>query len=119
MKTILAVSTDEQLLARLQKELQPHGFEVTTIADHQQLFGRIKEIDPYILIIDFIMEDDNAAALCHKLKSDPATKDLHIILLSEFPQMEQFAAKFGSFAMVKKPVNIHDILISIEHLPEH
>ncbi|MBB6107710.1 Response regulator receiver domain-containing protein [Mucilaginibacter lappiensis] len=113
MKKILAVSTDEQLLTQLKTGLETNGFEVQTIANHEHLFTRITGIDPYILIIDFIMENDNAAALCHRLKSDPASKDLHIILVSEFPQMEQFAAKFGSFSMVRKPVDIRDILTSI------
>jgi DNA-binding response OmpR family regulator len=113
MEKILVVSIDEQLLMQSKGWLELKSFEVDTIADHDHLFSRIKETTAYILIIDFILEDDNAAALCHRLKSDPASKYLPIILLSEFPQMEQFAAKFGSFSMVKKPVEMQDILSAV------
>jgi len=117
MKKILAVSTDEQLVAWLQEELSAHGYNVQTIVDHEHLFSRIKEIDPNILIIDFMLEDDNAAALCHRLKSDPLSKDLAIVLISEFAHMQQFAARFGSFAMVQKPIDIGEILESIKDEP--
>ena len=106
MKKILLVSADGQFLTQLKEGLTQKGFEVDELAGHEHLFSRIKDIRPEVLVIDFIMEDENAAALCHKLKSDDATRGLQIIMLSEFEQMEQFTGKFGLFTVVKKPVDI-------------
>ncbi len=114
MTTILAVSTDSTLLQFLKEELTKQAYSVNTIEQPDDLFQKISKKAPFILIIDFFLHNDNAAALCHQLKSDPSTRDIHIIILSEDERIEPFNEKFGSFSIIKKPVNIDELLQNIK-----
>ena len=121
MKRITLVSTDETLSGNLERELIQHGFTVDAITDTDNLFEKIKRSNPNILLIDFILDDSNAAAVCHQLKSNPATHAVHIIVLSDSTDIEQIAAKFGSFSIIKKPVVIENLIetlkaASLEHI---
>jgi DNA-binding response OmpR family regulator len=113
MKTILVVSADEQLATMLRQELSVFGFRVETIVEPDHLFEKIREVDPYALVIDFILKDENAAALCHRIKSEEYTKDIHIIILSDSSQIEPFTTKFGGFSMVQKPVVLAELVENI------
>jgi DNA-binding response OmpR family regulator len=114
MKKILVISIDKQLLSLLQSNLRVHGFEVATISETDNLLNKIQAADPYLLLIDFVLDDGcNAAALCHQLKSNPDLKYIPIITLSDLPKMDTFALKFGSYAVVHKPVIMTELLKNI------
>lgn len=104
MKRILAVSNDEQLLKLLYGQLTDLGFSLDTIAGNDDLVSQIKERNPDVLVIDFILGDENAAAVCHQITSDENMKDIPVIILSDLPGIDQLGAKLGSFAVIKKPM---------------
>lgn len=106
MKKILVISTDEYLLSLLRSQVMALGFEISTIDTHDHLAEQVKFEKPAVLIIDFLLGDDNAAAVCHQVTSAPETGDIPVIILSDMPGMEQTAAKAGSFAVIKKPMSV-------------
>src|SRR3954462_15076426 len=104
MKRILAVSTDQQLLEMLEQELCMLGFALDKLETENDLLTRIQNDHPDVLIIDFFLGNDNAAAVCHQIKSNPDMHDLPIIILSDFPGIDQLAGKLRCFAVIKKPM---------------
>jgi DNA-binding NtrC family response regulator len=105
MKRILAVSNDEQLLTLLDNKLSDLGFAMETMEAQDDLLEKIKAEKPGILLIDFLLGDENAAAVCHQVTSDPDMRDVPVIILSDFPGIDELAAKLGSFAVIKKPMD--------------
>lgn len=106
MKKILVISADEHLLNLLRSQVAAAGFEIATIATHGHLAEQVKLEKPAVLVIDFLLGDDNAAAVCHQVTSSPDTSDIPVIILSDMPGIEQTAAKAGSFAVIKKPMSV-------------
>lgn len=106
MKKILVISTDENLLSLLRSQVTALGFEISTIDTNQHLAEQVKLEKPAVLIIDFLLGDDNAAAVCHQITASPDTSDIPVVILSDMPGIEQTAAKAGSFAVIKKPMSV-------------
>ena len=102
MRRILLVSTDGVVLNLLTKKFALIGIEIHTLAKPELLFKEIGIYQPDLLILDFILKDVNAGALCHQVTSNPETKNLPVIILSEYSEMGRFPSKFGSVAIISK-----------------
>lgn len=102
MRRILVVSAEQRLLDVLSCNLPDDNFIIDILTDPDILFEAIAAYQPDLLIIDFILPVLNGGAICHQVKCNPTTRDLPVILLSEYDGLDRFANKFGSYAVVKK-----------------
>jgi DNA-binding response OmpR family regulator len=102
MRRILAVSTERRLLDVLAHNLLRCDFVIETLTDTDILFEAIASYQPDLLLVDFILQHENGGAICHQVKCNPLTRDLPVILLSEYDGLDRFANKFGSCAIVKR-----------------
>jgi len=118
MRNILAVSADESLLKFISTNLSPFDFKVDGLGNAEYLLDKITADNPSVLVIDFILDDNNAAALCHKIKSNPLMRDLPIIILSDFKSIGPWAGKLGSFAVMNKPIKINELVQNIREALE-
>jgi DNA-binding response OmpR family regulator len=105
MKKILAISNDEELLNLLNNKLTGIGFAMETMVSGDDMLNDIKNKYPDVLVVDFILGDANAAAICHQVTSAPELHQVAVIILSDMPGIDQLAAKLGSFAVIKKPMS--------------
>lgn len=92
------------------------NIELEVIAYSGDVLREIKTRMPELLIIDFILNDDNGGALCHQIKLDARLHNLPVILLSEYTSLDPIAAKFGCSTVITKPVNVHVLFETITHL---
>ncbi len=113
MKKILIVSNDLALLQTLDNQLTALGFTMDTMEAQEEMLNRIKAEKPNILLIDFILGDANAAAVCHQVTSDPDLHNLPVVVLSDLPGIDQLAARIGIFAVIKKPMRITELVENI------
>jgi two-component system alkaline phosphatase synthesis response regulator PhoP len=109
MNEILAVSNDEQLLKLLHEQLTDLRFSLETMSGNGDMLAQIKHKKPDVLVIDFILGDENAAAVCHQVTADTNMKSIPVIILSDMPGMEQLGAKLGSFSVIKKPMTTAEL----------
>lgn len=113
MKKILAVSNDQELLKSLNEKLSESGFSMETMEASDEMLQKIKAGKPDVLLIDFLLGDANAAAVCHQVTSDPDLHDVPVIILSDLPGIDELAAKLGSFAVIKKPMSVGELTANI------
>ena len=118
MKNILLVSTDDDVLELIQSNSNLLNADIEAIDTAYGLLSKVRSKHPDLLIIDFILNDDNGGSLCHQIKSDPHLHDLPVILLSDYPNMERFATKFGCDAMLNKPFDLNRLAEILNNLPE-
>jgi DNA-binding response OmpR family regulator len=113
MKKILIVSNDQALLQTLDNQLTALGFTMYTMEAQEEMLNRIIAEKPNILLIDFILGDANAAAVCHQVTSNPDLHNLQVVVLSDLPGIDQLAARIGIFAVIKKPMRITELVENI------
>ena len=87
MAVKIAVIDDSEILNRwLEANLASSEFEVATQIDPLQAEEFIQRTQPDILLLDVLMPGLGGDALCKKLKSDPATRDMTIVFHSNVPK---------------------------------
>ncbi|MFH1419099.1 MAG: response regulator [Planctomycetota bacterium] len=117
--TILVVDDNAQnreLLEAYMEELDG----VTTIgaANGEDALAKVASEKPDLILLDIMMPRMSGFEVCEKLKADPATKDIPIIMvtaLHETGDIER-GVEAGTNDFITKPVNRLDLLTRVKSL---
>jgi len=82
MSKILIVDDDEGIISILKEILTRKNYEVVSANNGQEGYEKAKETIPDLAIVDIMMPVMNGYDLCEKLKIDPSTKHIPIIMLT-------------------------------------
>lgn len=124
---VLLVDDDLDFQGFLATKFRASGFEVYTANDGEVGIEMAKEKKPDLILMDVKMPKMDGLAALLKLKEDPETKDIKIILLTAFgdPQPEiygndkRFAGELGAFEYFLKTQDIDDIVERAKALLKH
>lgn len=112
---ILLVDDNEQNLELLEAYLDDlHGTTATAVDGHEALVA-IGSRRPDLILLDVMMPRMSGFQLCQKLKSDPATRGIKVVLvtaLNELSDVER-GADVGADGFLSKPVSRQDLLETI------
>ena len=82
-KPKILIVEDERLVARMyQKTLTNEGFEVKIAIGGQEGAARIKNDQPDLVLLDIMMPEFNGIEVLEKIKVDPATKAIPVVVLT-------------------------------------
>ncbi|GAB6161618.1 hypothetical protein JCM12298_07770 [Desulfothermus naphthae] len=81
-KRIILVDDDQDFCEILKTKLEKKGFSVELAYDGAQGLEKIKANPPDIVILDVMMPKKSGLDVCKELKSDPAYKEIPIIMLT-------------------------------------
>lgn len=84
MKTILLAEDDPFISDIYSKEFRNEGFKVDIAKDGQMALDKIKNIYPDLLVLDIDLAKVNGCEILKILRDDPKTKNLKIIVLSNY-----------------------------------
>lgn len=110
--SILVVDDHEQNLELLQAYLEEIGCKVRTARDGIEALAEVDAQHPDLIILDVMMPRMSGFQLCTKLKSDPATRDIPIVMvtaLSEVGDVER-AVECGADDFLTKPLHKIELL---------
>ena len=117
--SVLIVDDEPLTQDLLRMMLEPAGFRVTTAEHGLDALEKVKEDKPDIMILDVMMPHMDGITVCKKIRSNPETADLPIVMLSGKTHLnaveEGLAA--GANRYLAKPTsrtdliqNLHDVL---------
>lgn len=114
--TVLVVDDNQQNLELLQAYLE--DVDCTTISAHDGLEALkiINKNSPDLVLLDVMMPKMSGFEVCKRIKSDPKTCDIPVIMvtaLSEFGDIER-AIDSGTDDFLSKPVNKLELLTRIK-----
>jgi DNA-binding response OmpR family regulator len=117
-KKILLIE-DEKILAEMYEErLKREGFEVIRSVDAEGGFAIAKEEKPDLIILDIILPDADmdGTDLLKKFKEDKDTKDIPVILFSNYdtPEVRAIAKKHNTRYILKASVTTKDLVEAIK-----
>jgi DNA-binding response OmpR family regulator len=79
---VLVVDDEEYIQHILNFSFGAEGYEVVTAADGEEALTKARDEKPDIIVLDIMMPKMDGYEACRKLKSDPKTKDIPVILLT-------------------------------------
>jgi len=83
MSNKILIADDNKLLLAMSKDaLEQAGFQVTTVDTSIQVYKKVLEEKPDIVLLDIMMPGIDGIEICRNLKKSPVTKDTVIIIHS-------------------------------------
>jgi CheY-like chemotaxis protein len=81
--TKLLITEDDPLMSRMyQKIFTFEGYEVVMAADGQEGLDKAREVKPTLILLDVMMPKLNGLQVLEKLKADPETKAIPVVMLT-------------------------------------
>src|SRR5437868_1779629 len=116
--TVLIVDDNPQNVELLLAFLESLPVKLVTALDGVEALEKVQEHQPDLILLDIMMPRMSGFQVCRKLKADPATKDIQILMvtaLNELGDIEQ-ASECGTDDFVSKPVNKFELLTRVKSL---
>jgi DNA-binding response OmpR family regulator len=103
--TVLVVDDDPVIVRLLQVNFEMEGFTVLTAGDGEEGLTKAREAHPDVMVCDIMMPKVNGLEVVERLRADPATKNMPVILLSAKAQSSevQKGLDVGADDYVTKP----------------
>jgi CheY-like chemotaxis protein len=101
---VLLVDDEQSLLDVFSQTLETGGFQVITSLNGKDGLEKAQEQLPDMVLLDQVLPDMAGNEVLQMLKSNPATKDIPIAILSNFNQRElvQDALNLGAVEYILK-----------------
>lgn len=110
MAKILLIEDDKLMLRLYQKAFAFEDYEVETAINGEEGLAKVKSGDPNLILLDIMMPKMHGLEVLDRLKADPETKDIPVVILTNLAGEED-----AETAMAKGAVKY---IIKSEHKPK-
>ena len=117
-RKIVYVEDNEDAREVMTQMLFDFGFEVIQAVDGKSALTLVAETQPDVVLMDIGLPDINGYELARRLKQNPASRSIPLIALTGYGQLQDkdVATRAGFAAHLVKPVDLDDILQTIEEV---
>jgi len=115
---ILIVDDEPNIVGSLDFVLKKEGYDVSIAEDGDQALTMIRGSKPNLLILDVMMPKKNGYDVCREVKSDPALRDIYVLISTAKGQeadLEQGLAQ-GADEFITKPFSPMMIAARVKEL---
>lgn len=117
---VLVVDDDAVIRQLICVNLELEGFEVHTAIDGQDALDKIKDIDPAVVTLDIMMPRLDGWETAARLREDPETAHVKVVLLSARAQEADLrrGQGLGVDAYLTKPFDPDDLVTTVRRLAQ-
>jgi excisionase family DNA binding protein len=119
-KKILVVDDDKIIVETIVQALEEdeYGYEMISASDGFEAGLQVSHFKPDLVILDIMMPDVNGYEVCQKIKCNPETRDIKIVVLSAYLNDETFTRmkEYGADACFSKPLPLEQLKFEVANL---
>ncbi|MDP9434919.1 MAG: response regulator [Actinomycetota bacterium] len=115
---VLVVDDDDVIRQLITVNLELEGFEVTAAVDGQDCLDKVKDVEPVVVTLDIMMPRMDGWEAAERLRADPETAGIKIVLLSARAQEAdlQRGVTLGVDAYLTKPFDPDELIATVRRL---
>jgi two-component system, OmpR family, alkaline phosphatase synthesis response regulator PhoP len=115
---ILIAEDNPQGVELLDAYLGESGWEVATAVDGEETLQKVRDWRPDLILLDIMMPKISGFEVCKRLKADPATGDIAVLMITALDQTADVerAVEAGTDDFLTKPINRAELLRRIRAL---
>ena len=117
---VLVVDDDDVIRQLITVNLELEGFEVIPAVDGQDALDKVKDAQPDVVTLDVMMPRVDGWEAAERLRADPETAHIKVILLSARAQESdiQRGERIGVDAYLTKPFDPDELIDVVRRLAE-
>jgi len=112
------VDDDDVIRQLITVNLELEGFEVETAFDGQDCLDKVKDVQPAVITLDIMMPRLDGWETASRLRADPETADIKMVLLSARAQEADLerGSRIGVDAYLTKPFDPDELIGIVRRL---
>ena len=117
---ILVADDNPQGAELIADYLDDTGWSVRVVGDGDETLKAVREWKPDVLLLDIMMPKLSGFEVCKRLRSDPVTRDLPVLMITALDQPSDVdrAVDAGTNDFLTKPIHKVDLVLRVRALLE-
>jgi|SRR3954454_23499115 DNA-binding response OmpR family regulator len=117
---VLIADDNSQNADLLGEYLEGSEFQVAVAADGEETLAQVRSFKPDVLLLDIMMPKLSGFEVCKRLKADPATRQLPVLMITALDQPSDIerAVEAGTDDFLTKPIHQRELVSRVRALVE-
>lgn len=117
-KNTIMIVEDNAELKNILVELFLPMYNVVTASDGNEVMKKVKEVMPDLVLLDIMLPNISGMEICKKIKSDLATRNIPVVLLTAAaaPEKKLEGLQIGADDYITKPFESRELIIRCNSL---
>ena len=115
-KRILVLDKNSRIASVVDEIMFYGDFDVCTIYDPLDVANRAKALKPDLILLDYLLLDDDCVLVCQDLKDDEGLKDVPVIVITAYRSKKAMANAYKCEALFVKPLDMTILASTINYL---
>ena len=115
-KKLLIVDDDPSYVKILTTVFLSEGFDVCSAGDGEEAFLKAKNEKPHLIIMDVMMPKASGYEATQKIRKDPETRNIPVIIISGKAGMEEFFSDISGVTFMHKSFEMKQLIKKVESL---
>ena len=113
---IVIIEDEKDIRDVLQLQLDREGYRVTACGDGEQGLERVRRENPDLVLLDLMLPGLDGLEVCRRLKSDPTTQDVRIVMVSAKGEESDIVIglELGADDYLPKPFSPRELLARVK-----
>ena len=109
-RTVLVVEDDDAVSALLVDLLNERGYHAVPAFDGRTALSLARRLKPHLITLDLAVPGIDGAGVLQRLKADPSTRDIPVVVISAFTQILPAGERKKLAYLLGKPFDVSEVL---------